>query len=61
MKQWLQIPIQRLEMMLIWNPKIAKVEFGNNFAINSNGLENSDPFYVFFATSLCIGVRDLRR
>jgi len=48
MKQWLQIPIQRLEMMLMWNPKIAKVEFDDNFAIISNELENGDPFYVIF-------------
>jgi hypothetical protein len=40
-----QIPIQRLEM-LIWNPKIAKVEFGDNFVVISNELENGDLFYV---------------
>jgi hypothetical protein len=32
----------------MWNPKIAKVEFGDNFAIISNELENGDPFYVIF-------------
>ncbi len=42
-------------MMLMWNPKIAKVEFGDNFAIISNELKNGDPFMSFFATSLCIG------
>jgi hypothetical protein len=36
--------------------EVTKVEFGDNFAIVSDELENGDPSMSFFATNLCIGV-----
>ncbi len=34
---------------------MQRLNFGDNFVVISNELENGDPFYVVFATSLCIG------
>jgi hypothetical protein len=39
---------QLLEMTIIWNLKLQRVELGDIIVVISNDLENGDPFFVVF-------------